>query len=171
MTALLSLSAFTACGGQSQSSSGEPMGASAAAGSGTSGASGSGGDLTSSGGTQSESGGPPDSGAASEAGTPGYVSLIDSGTRICDNEDYCFGLTCYAPATFVPTVCVARCETDANCLPFEACVQSAKLDPTCYPRCASPSDCYDGFDCFDFSGTGRLVCFPTNWASRRSELD
>ena len=105
-----------------------------------------------------------------DAGAVGYVPHIDSGTRRCENADYCFGLACYAPASFQPTVCVKRCDTDADCEPFEACVQSEKLEGTCYARCDSPSACAYQFDCFDFSGQGQLVCFPAEWAGRRKEL-
>ncbi len=87
-----------------------------------------------------------------EAGAPEYMPFIESGTRTCQNSDYCFGLACYAPPSFLPTVCVAGCEVDADCAPDEACVHAQKLAPTCYARCGSPSDCAYHFDCFDFSG-------------------
>jgi len=109
-------------------------------------------------------------GSAPEAGAAGYVSPIQSGARTCENADYCFGLACYAPDHFEPAVCVAPCESDADCAPSEACVRSARLEPTCYARCASPSDCEYHFDCLDFSAMGSLVCFPTAWAVRLSEL-
>lgn len=99
-----------------------------------------------------------------ESGAPGYDSLIHSGTRACANDDYCFGLECYAPRYFEPTVCLAPCESETDCLPSEACIGSAKLTPHCYARCALPSDCYRGFDCYDFSKRGQLICFPGAWA-------
>ena len=151
--AFCAFSALAACGGRAQPPSGS-------------------GDPSASGGAQAE----PDAGSdagdlASEAGVQGYTSLIHSGTRTCQNDDYCFGLACYAPLDFAPTMCLARCATDLDCLSSESCVQSAKLDPTCYARCDSPSDCLQGFDCFDFSGAGEFVCFPAGWAGRRNELD
>ena len=152
--ALSAFSALAACGGQARRPSDEPMGTNS----------------PSSGGAQSE----PDSGlagAADSVGGQGYVSLIHSGTRTCPNDDYCFGLSCYAPPSFEPSVCLAPCATDRDCLSAEACVGSAKLEPTCYARCDSPADCYRGFDCYDFSGVGQFVCFPAGWAGRRSELD
>jgi hypothetical protein len=36
-------------------------------------------------------------------------------------------------------------------------------------RCV-PGDCEYHFDCFDFSGAGQNVCFPTGWVDRRKEL-
>lgn len=111
-------------------------------------------------------------GIAAEAGAAGapYDAPIASGTRACENDDYCFGLACYAPPTFAPTVCLARCDSDANCRSSEACLRAPELEPTCYARCKSPEDCYRGFDCFDFSGKDELVCFPMPWAQRRDEL-
>lgn len=117
-------------------------------------------------GPDSDPGGP-----VSDAGEPGYMPHIGSGTRNCENANYCFGLSCYAPPSFEPTVCVARCETDGDCEPSETCVRSAKLEPTCYARCDSPTDCAYHFDCVDFTGAGKAVCFPTGWVGRRAELD
>lgn len=112
-----------------------------------------------------------ESGAAGATGGAGpYVSLIESDTRSCENSDYCFGLTCYAPDSFAPNVCLASCETNADCQPFEACLRAPKLEPGCYARCNSPTDCYRGFDCFDFSNEGELVCFPAGWAMGRDRL-
>ncbi|HEY0464941.1 MAG TPA: hypothetical protein VGC79_12055 [Polyangiaceae bacterium] len=108
---------------------------------------------------------------APSAGAQGYESLIESGTRTCVNEKYCFALACYAPLGFEPYVCLARCESDADCHPSETCVRSAGLEPTCYSRCNSPIDCYGGFDCIDFSGAGQDICFPARWAQRLKELD
>jgi len=108
--------------------------------------------------------------AGAAGGHRGYVSLIESGTRRCENDDYCFGLSCYAPATFEPKVCVARCESEIECAASEACVRLEKLAPTCYAVCDSPSDCYAGFDCIDLVGEGQLVCFPSPWAVRRDDL-
>jgi hypothetical protein len=109
-------------------------------------------------------------GVTSDAGEPGYMPHIGSGTRNCEDANFCFGLSCYAPPSFEPTVCVARCETDWDCEPSETCVRSARLEPTCYARCDSPSDCAFHFDCVDFTGDGQAVCFPTSWAARREEL-
>jgi hypothetical protein len=112
-----------------------------------------------------------ESGAAdADVGAMPYASLIDSDTRGCENADYCFGLACYAPDSFTPNVCLAPCETDSNCQPFEVCLRAPKLEPTCYARCASPADCYRGFDCFDFSSQGELVCFPAGWTMGRDRL-
>jgi hypothetical protein len=110
--------------------------------------------------------------AEAEAGAGGaaYDAPIASGTRGCENDDYCFGLSCYAPAGFAPTVCLAPCNSDANCRPSEACLRAPKLEPTCYARCKSPEDCYDGFDCYDFSGADELICFPASWSVRRGDL-
>jgi hypothetical protein len=92
--------------------------------------------------------------------------LIGSATRYCDNERYCFGLDCYAPADLEAKVCVAECATDADCPANEVCLESADLKASCYPRCDTPFDCEYGFDCFDFANTQQmLVCFPTPWAS------
>ena len=124
--------------------------------------------------TESGGAGSPLQGAAGElgdAGAPGYVPHIGSGTRNCESSEYCFGLACYAPPSFAPTVCVANCEADLDCGPNEVCVRSAKLAPTCYARCRVPGDCEYHFDCLDFSGEGQLVCFPAGWAGRRGELD
>ena len=109
-------------------------------------------------------------GAMSDAGADGYVPHIDSGTRNCESANFCFGLSCYAPPSFEPSVCVARCERGWDCEPFEACVRAARLEPTCYARCDSPSDCAYHFDCLDFTGEGQRVCFPTAWAGRLEEL-
>ncbi|HEX2673305.1 MAG TPA: hypothetical protein VHM25_20630 [Polyangiaceae bacterium] len=111
-----------------------------------------------------------DSAGMSNAGEPGYMPHIGSATRNCENEDYCFGLSCYAPPSFEPMVCVARCETDWDCEPSETCIRSARLEATCYARCDSPTDCAHHFDCVDFTGEGQAVCFPTGWAARREEL-
>ena len=64
------------------------------------------------GGTPGSDSGAGGAGAASDAGAPdmAYQSLIRSGTRRCENEDYCFGLSCYAPPGFAPTVCLASCQ-------------------------------------------------------------
>ena len=105
-----------------------------------------------------------------EAGAPGYIPFIESGTRTCPNSEYCFGQACYAPPSFEPSVCVSRCESDVDCAPYEACIGTAKLESTCYARCNSPSDCAYHFDCLDFSGGGKLICFPALWAGRRDEL-
>jgi hypothetical protein len=132
---------------------------------------------TSAGATVAATGGAPSqpvaelAGAGDEAGAPGYTPHIGSGTRNCESSEYCFGLACYAPPSFLPTVCVANCETDLECGLNEICVSSAKLAPTCYARCSVPGDCEYHFDCLDFSGHGQLVCFPAGWASRRKELD
>jgi hypothetical protein len=92
--------------------------------------------------------------------------VIGSATRYCDNELYCFGLDCYAPADLEAKVCVAACATDADCATNEVCLESADLSASCYPRCDTPFDCEYGFDCFDFANTQQLlVCFPTPWAS------
>ena len=162
-----------ACGGQARRESNRSTAAGGAASS----------DLTAGSGGTSVLGSNAESGAASaeagaesgaaggESGAPGYVSLIDSDTRDCPSEDYCFGLACYAPPSFAPRVCLARCATDADCQPFETCLQAPKLEPTCYALCDSPADCYGGFDCFDFSGTGgKLVCFPATWTQDRDRL-
>ena len=110
-------------------------------------------------------------GAADDAGAAGFVPHIGSGTRNCESSAYCFDLACYAPPSFLPTVCVASCATDFDCGLNEICVRSAKLAPTCYARCSVPGDCEYHFDCFDFSGEGQSVCFPAGWAGRRKELD
>jgi hypothetical protein len=99
------------------------------------------------------------------------VSIIDSGTRACTDSDTCFGLACYAPLAFQPSVCLAPCQRDEDCHPSEACVRSVKLEPSCYHRCDSPTDCYGGFDCVDFSGAGLAICFPASWAQRLIDLD
>lgn len=118
------------------------------------------------------SGSPGDpSGGMSDAGEPGYMPHIGSGTRNCESANYCFGLSCYAPPSFEPTVCVARCETDWDCEASEICVRSALLEPTCYASCDSPTDCAHHFDCVELSGRGQAVCFPTGWAGRIDELD
>ena len=158
-----------ACGGQARRESNRSNAASGASSS----------DVTAGSGAATVFGSDTGSGAASaeagaesgEAGMPGYVSLIDSDTRDCPSEEYCFGLACYAPPSFAPRVCLARCKTDADCQPFETCLQAPTLEPTCYARCDSPADCYGGFDCFDFSGTGdQLVCFPATWTQDRDRL-
>jgi len=110
------------------------------------------------------------SGQLNAAGQAGQESLIRSGTRSCENRNYCFGLACYAPATFEPSICLTHCESDANCARNEACLLAPKLEATCFARCNSPADCDYGFDCLDFSGEGQLVCFPAAWAQRRNEL-
>ena len=75
-----------------------------------------------------------DAGAAGDRGAAGtYTSLIASGTRTCETEAFCFGLACYAPASFYPSMCLARCETDDN-LPtlrsvFELALARANLLP------------------------------------------
>ena len=124
------------------------------------------------GGTPGSDSGAGGAGAASDAGAPDmpYQSLIRSGTRRCENEDYCFGLSCYAPPGFAPTVCLASCQSDASCGPSEACLSAPELEPACYARCKSPEDCYYGFGCFDFSGEGELVCFPAPWIANRDSL-
>ncbi len=122
------------------------------------------------GGAPSESD-PEVAGSAAGAGAASYAPHIGSGTRNCESAEYCFGLACYAPPSFAPTVCVANCETDLDCGLNEVCVRSAKLAATCYPRCNVPGDCEYHFDCLDFSGEGQLVCFPAGWAGRRTELD
>jgi hypothetical protein len=111
-------------------------------------------------------------GANADGGATGssYSSLIRSGTRRCESSDYCFGLECYAPATFQPTVCLARCDADVSCRPSELCLSAPLLEPTCYQRCNAPDDCYEGFNCYDFSGAGELVCLPTGWTDRRADL-
>ena|SRR6478735_4817923 len=115
-------------------------------------------------------GGTLDNAGTEAAGARGYVSLIHSGTRRCENDDYCFGLSCYAPATFELKVCLAPCESDLGCALKEVCVRLEKLASTCYSQCDSPSDCYAGFDCIDLTGEGQLVCFPGSWAARRNDL-
>jgi hypothetical protein len=165
---------LSACGGRAQSSSASTAGASNEAG-GTASGAGTGSELAGSG---AETGGADAaSGTAGEAGTlsaagasSGFTSLIRSGTRSCENEDYCFGLACYAPADFGPMMCLLPCRTDADCEPDEACARAPQLRGTCYARCASPVDCYYGFSCFDFSREGEFMCFPTAWTSRRDEL-
>ena len=156
------------CGGRSQRSSAEPSGEPTGSNDGTMGGSSS---------SASGANGVSDSaagaaGAWSDAGAPDmpYQSLIRSGTRRCDNEDYCFGLRCYAPADLGPTVCVAPCQSDASCGPSETCLSAPLLEPTCYARCKSPEDCYYGFACYDFSGQGELVCFPAPWTANRDKL-
>ena len=105
----------------------------------------------------------------SDAGAPSVDQTgrrIGSATRYCDNERYCFGLDCYAPADLEAKVCVAACTTDSDCAANEVCLESADLSASCYPRCDTPFDCEYGFDCFDFANTQQtLVCFPTPWAS------
>lgn len=174
---LFVLSTCLACGAHSTS---EP--ADLVAGAGGRGATGSGGSASAGNGdsagtsaSSSESGGADSAGgepgvAMSDAGEPGYVPHIGSGTRNCENASFCFGLSCYAPPSFEPSVCVARCEADSDCEASEACVRSARLEPTCYPRCDSPTDCEYHFDCVDFTGDGQAVCFPTGWAGRLDEL-
>lgn len=172
---LFALLLCVACGGHSSVTSQGPTGAGA-------GASGAEDDSSSNAGASaSEAGGAPtqpdpedagaDAGDEADAGAPGYVPHIGSGTRNCESSEYCFGLSCYAPPSFLPTVCVASCETDFDCGLHEACVGSPKLAPTCYARCGVPGDCEYHFDCLDFSGKGQLVCFPAAWAGRRSELN
>jgi hypothetical protein len=100
-------------------------------------------------------------GAAAEDNRP----LIGSGSRYCDNELYCFGLSCYAPEHLYDRVCVSDCEVSADCAANEVCLQSSDLRGTCYRRCDYVSDCMLGFDCFDFTQSHeQLVCFPTRWA-------
>jgi hypothetical protein len=100
-----------------------------------------------------------------------YSSLIASGTRTCETEQYCFGLSCYAPGSFYPNVCLAPCAGDADCQATEECVRAPRMQPTCYARCKAPVDCYEGFDCYNFSRTGLdLICFPSGWSGRRDEL-
>jgi len=174
---LLGLLICTACGGQSNGHPGIASEGSEAGDGGRSGApddsldrAGTATSEPEAGGASSSHAGAASGGSESDAGAPGYIPFIDSGTRWCENSDYCFGLDCYAPPTFDPAVCVAPCRSDADCSPYEACVQSSGLQPTCYARCESPSDCAFHFDCFDYSGVGPFVCFPATWASRRPEL-
>ncbi|HEY3666350.1 MAG TPA: hypothetical protein VGL19_10130 [Polyangiaceae bacterium] len=182
-TVLLALTAC-ACGGRSRAAASDPIGELGESGSstashepwsrepGSSGAAAGGMDSGSAGAVADLTDAAGSPGTVAEAGPAGapYDAPIASGTRRCDNEDYCFGLACYAPDAFGPTVCLARCDSDANCRPSEACLRAPKLEPTCYARCKSPEDCYDGFDCYDFSGKDELVCFPTPWAQRRDDL-
>lgn len=93
-------------------------------------------------------------------------SRIGSGTRSCQDDRYCFGLSCYAPLDLAQHVCVAGCRRDADCGPTAVCLASADLEPGCYQRCRTPFDCDYGFDCFDFANAQQmLVCFPTAWAA------
>lgn len=110
----------------------------------------------------------PEGGAA--AGAAGAAAadhppLIGSGSRYCDSELYCFGLSCYAPPHLYDRVCVSECESTEDCAANEVCLQSPDLRGTCYRRCDYVSDCVYGFDCFDFAQESeQLVCFPTRWA-------
>jgi hypothetical protein len=158
--ALIALLALISCGGRSRSSS-DYAGGGAAAWEDPQTA-GSAGDLQLGGGA----------GAAGEgAANQSYNSLIASGTRSCETEQYCFGLACYAPDSFFPNVCLARCESDLDCRATEECVRAPRMQPSCLARCKAPSDCYDGFDCYNFSRTDLdLICFPRGWAGRRDEL-
>ena len=111
---------------------------------------------------EAASGGSPDGGTGSGGSKP---ELIGSGTRYCESELYCFGLSCYAPPELEQRVCVAGCQSDDDCGLHEVCLQSPDLDPGCYRACETPFDCEYGFDCFDFANLGQmLVCFPTPWA-------
>jgi len=161
-----------ACSGRSERSAFGGDGTSGDAGSAVGGAAGNG-----RGGSTSENGGTGGdevlglAGAAdSDAGEPGYTPMIGSGTRSCPDADYCFGLSCYAPLDFQPTICVAPCKSDAECAPHEACIGTQKLARTCYSRCGSPSDCEFHFDCLDVTGASDFVCFPATWGSRLQEL-
>jgi hypothetical protein len=107
-------------------------------------------------------------GAGSDAGSAPMQrpAVIGSASRYCENDTYCFGLACYAPAELEAHVCVAACSTDADCASAEVCLESADLNAGCYRRCATPFDCEYGFDCFDFTNQHEmLVCFPTPWAN------
>jgi hypothetical protein len=99
------------------------------------------------------------------AGAPS-APLIGSATRYCDNDLYCFGLSCYAPLDLAQHVCIGPCRTSQDCAPDEQCLSADKLAPGCYPSCQTPFDCEYGFDCFDFANQQQsLVCFPTPWAA------
>jgi hypothetical protein len=175
---LFVLSACTACGAHSSNEPTTEVIPAAAGNNGLASGGAAGSDDTSSAGssaTANETGGNgPNSGGntggIADAGEPGYVPHIGSGTRNCENANFCFGLSCYAPPSFEPSVCVAQCETDWDCEASETCVRSARLDATCYARCDSPTDCAYHFDCVDFTGDGQAVCFPTGWAGRLNEL-
>jgi len=107
----------------------------------------------------------PEGGAAGDAASVASP-IIDSGTRYCANETYCFGLSCYAPLGLEQHVCVNSCRGDADCGAREVCLEAVDLDPTCYRVCQTPFDCEYGFDCFDFANARHmLVCFPTPWAT------
>lgn len=112
---------------------------------------------------------------AGEAGAGGAQTgpaLIGSGTRYCEDERYCFGLSCYAPFSESPRACIAACADDTDCAAGEVCLQSEQLEAGCYATCETPFDCAYNFDCFDFAGARQdLVCFPRQWASEWVRLE
>jgi hypothetical protein len=90
--------------------------------------------------------------------------LIRSATRYCESSLECFGFECVAPAQ-QPPVCVVPCASDEDCQADEACLGAATLEKSCFPRCDSPADCANAFDCFDFDESSGLVCFPAPWTN------
>ena len=114
--------------------------------------------------------------ALSSAGTGGVagsggaaVTVHLSGTHDCTDPRECFsGLTCRGRAGHELTLCLAPCESDADCLPMERCIQpSDPLGPDvagCFLRCDdSPLDCPLLFNCEDPSGQGTYTCLPRLW--------
>jgi hypothetical protein len=102
-----------------------------------------------------------------DAGAPPTKrSIIVSGTRRCLDDNYCFGMSCYAPLELEESVCLSGCQSDVDCGPTGVCLGSAELEPGCFQPCDTPFDCEYGFDCFDFANAQQsLVCFPTTWAA------
>jgi hypothetical protein len=92
-----------------------------------------------------------------------------SGTHSCTDPVECFpGLSCRGRATSDFTLCLAECQSDADCLPIERCIMpSVPGGPDvagCFLRCDdSPLDCSYLFNCNDPEGQGAYTCLPRVW--------
>jgi hypothetical protein len=90
-------------------------------------------------------------------------SLIRSGTRSCETDRECFGLSCAIGPTPKHGVCVTPCTVDEDCDVNERCVGGVSFARSCFAACTLPTQCALGFDCFDYLGNIEYSCLPTSW--------
>jgi hypothetical protein len=103
-------------------------------------------------------------GAAPGAGGAADVpSLIEPGTRVCQDYRDCLGLDCIGKSGKEPSMCSLGCAADDPCAENERCVSGNGLTPACFVRCDVGTECSYPFDCFDPERNGEWICVPAPW--------
>jgi hypothetical protein len=103
-------------------------------------------------------------GADGEAAGAGEApSLLEPGTRTCQDDRDCLGLDCIGKAGQVGSMCSLPCAEQYPCAMNERCLSGPGLAPSCVVRCDVGTECSYPFDCFDPNHDGGWVCVPAPW--------